>query len=319
MIATSALLVAAPMAAAPTSGSSHQLGQLLVSGFANGCIYALIAVSLLLVYSVTGIINFAVGDFLMAGAMLTLLFAGPNGYPHRLPLLLAVILAVIAVGAGGALIERLVIHPRRSQGSIILLIMTIGISQVLEGAALIPTKSKVFGLRPFTAGPGVSIGGVSVPRQDFWIVGVTLAAMVGLWLLLSHTRTGKAFRACEINPLAARLMGIRPTRYWMLAFALGAALAALAGATVVPVTYATYNIGLPLSLKGFVAWILGGTSSPVGAVVAGIVLGLVEALAQGYLPGALSNYGGAVPLIILVAALVIRRTGLSRTPAIGRV
>lgn len=314
MIATSAIL-----AAAPAGGSSHQLGQLLVSGLANGCIYALIAVSLLLVFSVTGIINFAVGDFLMAGSMLSLLFAGPNGYPHRLPVLIAVILAVIAVGAGGALIERLVIYPRRSRGPIILLILTIGISQVLEGVALIATKSQVFGLRPFTPGPSVSLFGVSVPRQDFWIVGVTLATMLGLWLLLSYTRTGKALRACEINPLAARLMGIRPARYWMLAFGLGAALAALAGATIVPVTYATYNIGIPLSLKGFVAWILGGTSSPVGAVAAGIGLGIAEALAQGYLPGTLSNYGDVVPLIILVAALVVRRTGLSRTPEMSRV
>jgi branched-chain amino acid transport system permease protein len=296
-----------------------QLPETLASGIVNGCIYALAAVSLLVVYNVTGVINFAVGDFLMAGAMLTLLFAGPNGEPHRLPLALAVLLAVVIVTVLGGLLELLVIHPRRRQGTIFLLILTIGISSVLEGGALIPTGSLTYGLRPFTGGPAVSLAGVLIPRQDFWIVGSTLLVMGLLWYGATRTRAGKALRACEVNPTAARLVGIRVDRYWTIAFALGALLAAFAGAILVPVTYATYDMGIPITLKAFVAWILGGAESPVGAVAGGVGFGVLEAVVLGYSPASVANYGDAVPLLLLIVALVIRRRGLTRQLAVTRV
>jgi len=299
--------------------SAGALPTILLSGVVNGCIYALAAVSLLVVYSVTGIINFAVGDFVMAGAMLTLVFAGPNGDPHRLPLALAVVLAVLIVTVLGAVLERLVLHPRREQGTIFLLILTIGISAVLEGAALIPTRSQTFGLRPFTAGPALHVAGVSIARQDLWIIGVTLILMMALWFGATRTRVGKAFRACEINPVAARLVGIRVERYWTIAFALGAMLAAFAGAVVVPITYATYNMGIPISLSAFVAWILGGVESPVGAVAGGIGFGVLESVFLAYAPASLANYGDAGPLLLLVIVLLVRREGLTRQRAVTRV
>ena len=296
-----------------------QLPETLASGIVNGCVYALAAVSLLVVYNVTGVINFAVGDFRMAGAMLTLLFAGPNGDPHRLPLALAVLLAVVIVTAAGALLEMLVIHPRRQYGTIFLLILTIGISSLLEGGALIPTGSLTYGLRPFTSGPAVSIAGVLLPRQDFWIVGSTLLVMGLLWYGATRTRTGKALRACEVNPTAARLVGIRVDRYWTIAFALGALLAAFAGAILVPVTYATYNMGIPITLKAFVAWVLGGVESPVGAVAGGVSFGVLEAVVLGYSPASVANYGDAVPLLLLIVVLVVRRRGLTRQTVVTRV
>jgi branched-subunit amino acid ABC-type transport system permease component len=296
-----------------------QLPETLVGGVVNGCIYALAAVSLLVVYNVTGVINFAVGDFLMVGAMLTLLFAGPNGDPHRLPLALAVVLAVLITTALGAVLEVLVIFPRRRYGTIFLLILTIGISSLLEGGALIPTGSLTYGLRSFSSGPAVSIAGVLLPRQDFWIVGSTLIVMGLLWFGATRTRTGKALRACEVNPTAARLVGIRVDRYWTIAFAVGALLAAFAGAIVVPVTYATYNMGIPITLKAFVAWILGGVESPVGAVAGGVGFGLLEAIVLAYSPASWSNYGDVIPLLLLIVLLVVRRRGLSRQLAVTRV
>jgi branched-subunit amino acid ABC-type transport system permease component len=295
-----------------------QLPETLVGGVVNGCIYALAAVSLLVVYNVTGVINFAVGDFVMAGAMLTLLFAGPTGSPSRLPLALAVVLAVVIVTAAGAVLERLVIHPRRQYGTILLLILTIGISSVIEGAALIPTGSLTYGLRAFSAGGPVVVAGVSLARQDFWVVGTAFALMLALWLGATRTRAGKALRACQVNPTAARLVGIRVDRYWTIAFGLGALLAALAGAVIVPVTYATYNMGIPITLKAFIAWIIGGAESPVGAVAGGIGFGVLEAVVLGYAPASVANYGDAVPLLLLVVLLVVRRRGISR-PSVTRV
>jgi len=299
--------------------SVADLPSIVVSGIVNGCIYALAAVSLLVVYNVTGMINFAVGDFVMAGAMLTLAFAGPNGDAHRLPLPLAVILAVVIVTVAGAVLERVVLHPRRRQGTIFLLILTIGISSVLEGAALIPTGAQTFGLRPFTAGPAFKVLGVTIAKQDLWIVGVTVVLMLVLWYGSTRTRTGKALRACEINPVAARLVGIRVDRYWTIAFALGAMLAAFAGAVVVPVTYATYNMGIPISLSAFVAWVIGGVSSPVGAVAGGIGFGILEAVFLGYAPPSLANYGDAGPLLLLVIVVLVRREGLTRQKVVTRV
>lgn len=296
-----------------------QLPETLLGGVVNGCIYALAAVSLLVVYNVTGVINFAVGDFLMAGAMLTLLFAGPNGDHHRLPLALAVVLAVLIVTVVGAVLELLVIYPRRHYGTVFLLIMTIGISSLLEGGALIPTGSLTYGLRPFTAGPALSVARVLIPRQDFWIIGSTLIVMAVLWFAATRTMVGKALRACEVNPTAARLVGIRVDRYWTIAFAVGALLAAFAGAILVPVTYATYNMGIPITLMAFVAWILGGMESPVGAVVGGVGFGILEALVLGYAPASVANYGDAVPLLLLIVILVVRRRGLTHKMVVARV
>jgi len=255
----------------------------------------------------------------MAGAMLTLFFAGPLGERHHMPVALAVVLAVVIVTAAGALLERLIIHPRRQYGTIFLLILTIGISSLLEGVALIPTNSQTFGLRPFTAGPPVSIGGVLLPKQDFWIVGATLVLVTLLWLGATRTKIGKALRACEVNPTAARLVGIRVDRYWTIVFALGAMLAAFAGAIVVPVTYATYGMGIPISLEAFVAWILGGVDSPVGAVIGGIGFGVLESVFLAYAPASLANYGNAGPLLLLVVVLIIRRNGLTRESTVARV
>jgi branched-chain amino acid transport system permease protein len=295
------------------------LPQILSSGVVNGCIYALVAVSLVIVYNVTGVINFAVGDFVMAGAMLTILFAGPGGSPARLPLAIAVILAVLAVGAGGALVERVVIHPRKSYGTIFLLIMTIGVSALLEGIALIPTHSNTLSLRPFIPGPVVSIADMHLARQDFWVVGFAVLIVIGLWFGATRTRIGRALRACESNPIAARLVGISVDRYWTLAFALGALVAGLAGAVIAPVTYASYNMGIELSLNGFVAWILGGAESPVGALAGGVGFGVLQALILGYAPTSVANYGDAVPLLLLVVLIVVRKSGLTREVSVSRV
>lgn len=285
----------------------------LFAGLTVGAINALTGLGLLLIYNVTGVINFAQGDFVMLGAMGTILLAGANGSTPRMPLAFAVIGSVAAVALLGGLLERAVIHPRRKSGPLLLLIITIGISLVIEGAVLIATSSQTFGLRNFSSGQPLSVFGGALSLQSLWVFGVTTAVLVGLFVFFSRTKSGKAFRACEINPLAASLVGIRPARYWTYAFALSAGLSALAGAVIAPVTTATYDMGLALTLAGFVAWVLGGLISPVGVVLGGIGLGVAEGMLDGYLPLSLVGYADTFPFIILIAVLVARPGGLVRS------
>ncbi|NNM96808.1 MAG: branched-chain amino acid ABC transporter permease [Candidatus Dormibacteraeota bacterium] len=291
----------------------------LFAGLTVGAINALTGLGLLIVYNVTGVINFAQGDFVMLGAMAAILFAGANGHRAGLPLIVAVVLAVMCVSALGGILERTVLHPRRKSGPVLLLIMTVGISLVLEGVVLVITSSQSYGLRNFTPGPALSVFGGTVSLQSLWVFGVTGAALVALYLFFSRTRVGKAFRACEINPLAASLVGIRPSRYWTYAFALAAGLSALAGAVIAPVTTATYDMGLALTLSGFVAWVLGGLVSPVGVVVGGVGLGVAQGMVNGYLPLGLVAYANAFPFVILIAVLVVRPNGIIRSLAERRV
>lgn len=291
----------------------------LVAGLTVGAINALTGLSLLIIYNVTGVINFAQGDFVMLGAMVTILLAGPMGSRDRLPLVVAVVAAVVVVAFIGGLLERVVIHPRRDKGPILLLIMTVGLSFVIEGVVLVITSSQTYGLRSFSAGAPVTLFGGPVSLQSLWVYGVTAVVLILLFLFFSHTRSGKAFRACEINPLAARLVGIRPSRYWTYAFALAAGVSALSGAVIAPVTTATYNMGLSLSLEGFVAWVLGGLVSPIGVVMAGVGLGVAQGLLDGYLPTSILPYAGAFPYLILVLVLVARPHGLVQALPIRRV
>ena len=297
-------------AAALIATSLSQLPQFLATGLTLGSIYALVAVSFVLIYNVTGVINFAQGEFVMLGMMITIEIAGQS--PVSSPrLLVAVVVAVAMVAALGAVVERVALHPRATHSAVILLIITIGVSGALRGGALLRYKSTTYSLRPFTNGPAVTILGAVVKRQTFWVLGITAVSMVALWLFFDRTRVGKAFRACEINPLAARLVGIRPRRYWTFAFALSAGLAALGGATLAPITFATYDIGLGLGLKAFAAWILGGIHSAVGAVIGGFTIGILEALSNGYAPAGIRRYLDAIPFVILILVLIARPGGLT--------
>ncbi len=270
-----------------------QLLQYLFSGLVVGGIYALIGLGFVIVYGVTRIINFAQGEFVMLGALLMVTFERQGlGTP------LAFALAVLGAAGVGGLLERLAIHPVRRASVLTLLIITIGASITLRGVALLAWGTDPFALPPFTPGPPLEVGGAIVVRQGFWVLAVALAIFIGLWFFFTRTYYGKAFQACAINPGAARLMGIRVDRISLLAFVLSAGLGAVAGGVIAPITYATYDMGLMLGLKGFVAAVLGGLVSPLGAIVGGFLLGILESLAAGLVS---SGYKDAVAFIVLIA------------------
>jgi len=254
------------------------------------------------IYSVTGVINFAQGEFAMLGAMV-LVTLGPLGLPRPL----AVALAVGAVALGGGLMERLTIHPARRAAPVTLIIITIGVDIAVRGLALLAWGTDPYAIPAFTPGPPLRLAGAILTRQGVWILGTTALTLAALYLFFEHTYPGKTLRACAVNPLAARLAGIRPDRMSLLAFVLAAGLGALAGIVVAPLTLVSYDMGLSLGLRGFVAAIMGGMVNPAGAVVGALLLALLENLAGGALRAA---YKETVAFLVLFLVLFFRPHGI---------
>lgn len=280
---------------------ADELAQYLASGLVVGGVYALIGLGFVIVYSVTRIINFAQGEMVMLGALGTVTLVERGlGVP------LALTLTVVGVAALGAALERVAVHPLRAAPALTILILTIGASIALRGVALVAWGTDPFALPAFSAGPPVRILGAVVVRQGLWVLAVAVVVFALLWAFFTRTYPGTALRACAVNPRAARLMGIRVDRMFVLAFALAGALGAIAGAVIAPITYATYDMGLMLGLKGFVAAVLGGLVSPPGAIVGGFLLGVLESLAAGFVS---SGYKDAVAFVILIALALAQVAG----------
>ena len=280
---------------------AEQIAQYLASGLVVGGAYALIGLGFVIVYSVTRIINFAQGEFVMLGALLmvTLVNRGAGLAP-------AFALTVASVAVVAALLERVAIHPLRAAPPLAILIVTIGASIAIRGVALVIWGTDPFALAAFSAGPPVVVLGAVIVRQAFWVLGVAVLAFALLWVFFTRTYAGTAVRACALNPRAARLMGIRVERMFVLAWSLCGALGAAAGAVLAPISYATYDMGLMLGLKGFVAAVLGGLVSPPGAIAGGFLLGVLESFAAGLLS---SGYKDAVAFLILIAICLVQVAG----------
>ena len=256
------------------------------------------------IYNVTGIINFAQGEFAMLGPMV-LISLGPLG----LPLPLGVAVAVAAVTLTGGVVERLTIHPARARRAspVTLIIITIGVDIAVRGIALLIWGTDPFPLPPFTAGPPLRVAGAVITRQGVWILGTTAQVLAFLYVFFEHTYPGKTLRACAINPLSARLSGIRPDRMSLLAFALSAGLGAVAGIVIAPLTLVSYDMGLYLGLRGFIAAIMGGLVNPAGAVVGALLLAVLENLAGGLFRAA---YKETVAFVVLFLILFFRPQGI---------
>jgi branched-chain amino acid transport system permease protein len=280
-----------------------ELLQFVVSGLKNGAIYALIALGFSLVYSATGVINFAQGEFYMLGGMVAVWALRSVG----LPLLAAVPAAVVVTVGVGALVERLALRPRRFEPPLVLIIITIGVSMVLQSLARHLFGPDELALPAFTPGPSVVVFGAAIERQTLWVWGLTAVALLVLWLLYTRTKLGLAMRATAVSHDASRLVGVDTARVVMVVFALAAALGALAGVAVAPLTQTAYDVGARIGLKGFAAAILGGLGGPVAAVVGGLVLGLVESLSVAFIS---STYKDAIALVLLLAVLFIKPSGL---------
>jgi len=277
--------------------------QYAFSGITVGSIYAVVAIGFNMIYSTTGILNFAQGEFVMLGGMTAITLS------HFLPLPLAVVGAVVIVTLCGCGLEIVLFRRLRSHSLLHMVIITIGLSIVIREAALHIWDEKVRSLPYFTGNEcsSVKIFGAAISPQVIWVLGAVAVVVVGLYSFSKYTLVGKAMRACASNPDAAMLSGVNTSNMRTLAFGLSAGIGALGGCMFSPISMTQYDMGTGLAIKGFAAAILGGLGNPMGAVAGGILVGLAEAFSVKFLPAA---YKDAVAFTILLAVLFVRPHGL---------
>jgi len=290
---------------------SAQLLQYLLAGLTVGAIYALVALGFSIIYNASQVINFAQGEFVMIGGMATVSFIGAG-----VPLALAVVLAVVAATLVGVALEKFAVERARGAPVVTLIIITIGASILLRGLAGVVWDKNIHALPAFSGDRPIAVGGATVLPQSLWVLGVTLAAVAALWWFFNRTLYGKAMLATSHNRLAAQLVGISVRRVLLVAFGLAAGLGALAGILIGPISFTAWDVGVMLGLKGFAAAILGGLGSGPGAVLGGLLLGLVEALSAGYVSSA---YKDVIAFGIMLAVLVLMPNGLLGRRAAERV
>lgn len=285
--------------------------QFLISGLTVGAVYALVALGFTLVYNASDVVNFAQGEFVMLGGMVTVFLTAAG-----IPLPLAAILAVAVSVAVGLLLYWLAIEPARDASPVTLIIITIGASILLRGAAQIVFDKQFHKLPSISGDTPVNVLGATVQPQSFWVLGGTAVIVILLYVFLERTVLGKAVLATAANKLAARLVGINTATVMALAFGGSAAIGAVAGILITPITLTSYDVGTLLALKGFAAAMLGGMGNPIGAVAGGLLLGLLEAFGVGYIS---STYKDAFAFIVILLVLFAMPQGLFGRRTVERV
>lgn len=282
----------------------HQFIQQLINGVSLGSIYALIALGYTMVYGIIKLINFAHGDIYMVGAYVGF-FATTM---FKLPFIPSLILAMAVAAAVGMIIEKAAYRPLRNAPKIAILITAIGVSLLLEygGMLLVSPQPRTF---PTVFSTTLyNLGGLIVNSQQVVILAVSLILMVVLTYVVNRTKAGKAMRAVSFDTDAARLMGIDVDRTISFTFALGSALAAAAG-VLVGVYYNSIDplMGIMPGLKAFVAAVLGGIGVIPGAMLGGVILGVIEAMVSGFIS---STFRDAAAFAILIIILLFKPSGL---------
>ena len=288
-----------------------ELLQFVFSGLTVGAIYALVALGFTLIYKASDIINFAQGEFVMLGGMMTV-FAAQAG----LPLPVAALLAVVGTTAVGMALHRFAVAPARGATAVALIMITIGASIFLRGVAQIVFDKRFHSLPPLFGGEPIKFGGAAILPQSLVVLASATVIVVVLWLFIDRTMLGKAVIATAANRLAARLIGVDTRSIVDFSFAVSAAIGAIAGILITPIALTSYDAGTLLALKGFAAAMLGGIGSAPGAVVGGLLIGMIEALTAGYIS---SNYKDAVAFLIILVVLIFIPQGLFGRAKVERV
>jgi branched-chain amino acid transport system permease protein len=285
--------------------------QYLLTGLTLGSIYGLTALGFTMIWSATGIINFAQGEFVMLGGMLAV-----AGVRLGLSLPAAVVGAVVITTVVGMAVERFAIRPMRGRSVMELIIVTLGVAMVLRGVVMLVWGKDTHALAPFSGHAPLWLWGAAIMPQALWILSCSLAMVFALRIFFSSTLEGKAMQACACDPKAASLVGVSVPRMVCVSFALSALTGAVGGVLLAPLTMTSYDVGILLGLKGFASCILGGLGNPFGAAAGGIVLGVLESLAAGLISSA---YKDAVALCVLLVVLCVRPWGLLGTRDVSRV
>ncbi|MCW5700153.1 MAG: branched-chain amino acid ABC transporter permease [Rhodospirillales bacterium] len=279
-----------------------ELLQFLFSGVTVGATYALVGLGFAIIYNASQVINFAQGEFVMIAGMstVTLLNAG-------IPMPVAILIAVAITIAAGLLLEKLAIEPARDASVVTLIIITIGASIFLRGAAELIWGRGFHSMPAFSGSDPIIIGGAAMLPQSLWVAGATIVIIAVMRWFFTRTLLGKAMLATSYNPLVARLMGINTRFILSLSFGMAAMLGGIAGILIAPISLTYPEVGVMLGLKGFCAAILGGLGNPMGAIAGGLIVGISEALTAGYVSSA---YKDAVAFVIILVVLVVMPNGL---------
>jgi branched-chain amino acid transport system permease protein len=284
--------------------------QLALSGLSIGSIYALVGLALVLPFKASGIVNFAQGEIVTFGAYLALILSGLG-----LPYLAVVPLVLVGAAMFGMATERLLIRPIANQPEFTLVIVTFAIGFIIKAAIRLHWQDNTFSIDAPFVGPPLVLGALRLnPAYLVFILG-TVVVVAALFLFFGYSKFGKAMRATALDPIAAKLMGIRIGSVFSAAWALSTMLGAFVGLLLAPVIGINPEIG-HLILKGLVAAVIGGFSSLGGAVVGGLLLGLLETYAGAFFGATFKNL---VPFGVLVLLLLLRPQGLAGASSVRRV
>ena len=278
------------------------LVHVVVSGLATGSIYALMALSLVIIYNATRTLNFAQGEMLMVST-----FVGWTAMQVlQAPLIVALAIAVVAAALLGYVLERVIIRHAISATHFDVLIITLGLSLMLRSAAGVTWTHDEFPFPSFFSNRPLMVGPLRVAPVSLGIIGASLGMMLALGALFRWTRLGRAMRAVAQNQRAARLMGISVERVYSSSWVIAAVVGAVAGVLIAPVIFLSSKMGL-VAINGFTAAVLGGFGSMPGAVVGGMLLGVLENLAPLYLPASIKH---SVPFLVMITILIVRPGGV---------
>ncbi|WP_227940188.1 branched-chain amino acid ABC transporter permease [Alkalihalobacillus deserti] len=284
--------------------------QFSITGLTIGSIYAIVALGFVTIYSVTKVINLAQGEFVMLGGMIMFSLSS-SGLPYWISFIITIIIVMVI----GWVMEVAMIRRAKGADAISLIILTIGAAIFIRGiSSMIWGKDQVR-VASFTANEPIGIAGATITPQSIWIILIMLMVVGGLYYLIDRTIVGKAFQACSVNPVAARLMGISPKKMASFSFTLSAGLGALAGLAIAPIMFPAYDMGVMLGVKGFSATILGGLGSAPGAVLGGLIIGFLESFSAGYISSGLKD---AIVFTAILAILLIRPSGILREKNVGK-
>ncbi len=285
--------------------------QFLFSGITVGAVYALVGIGFNIIYNATSIINLAQGEFVVIGGLGMWFFSESL----KIPFLPSAVLTVLSAGLVGLLMERLTINPLKKPDLLLMIMITISVSILLRGLLMFKFGKDPYSYPAFTEGEPIMIGGAIFQQQALWVIGITGVCITVLYLFFNRTMLGKAMQACSVDTTAAKLVGINVSRVVMLSFVLSAVVGAIGGIAITPISLMEYDKGASLAVKGFCAAIMGGLGKGRGAVVGGLVIGVLEAMTAGYIHSGLKD---GVALVIMLSILFVRPAGIFGSAAAAR-
>jgi branched-chain amino acid transport system permease protein len=278
--------------------------QLFAAGLATGGIYALAAIGFTLLWQTSQTINFAQGEFVMLPAFFVLIGMGFFGLPFWVAVLIGVAVSMVTLGL---MFKRLMVDPMLKHGVLPLVIATIGLAILMKEAVREFYGADAWPFPPLAGATNVTVFGVVLAIQSLVVLGISIAAVVGLQLFLNKTRTGRCMQATAQNPSVARLLGVPVERMILYTFLINAALVALASLLITPIYLAKFTNGELLGLYAFIAAIIGGFNQVRGAIAGGLLLGVLDNFTAVYIS---TQYRLVVPLLFMIVIILFRPQGL---------